>query len=86
MIIPLDDYPSGCWIYSDDLARLMDDGCPHTQDERQHTECVECGGTDLRMWVEDRQVYYSCPDCGSEDSDSFVDLYGCMSVPWGYLC
>jgi len=48
-------------------------------------ECPECGAMACRVWSEDYQVFYECSECEHEGSDSFADLYGCMSVPWGFL-
>lgn len=81
MIVPLDN----SWIYDDDLARLLDDGCPHVQDEEGRVECMECGGTHLSIHQEEHAVHYNCPDCGLDDWDSVVDLYGVMAAPYGHL-
>jgi hypothetical protein len=50
-------------------------------------ECGECGGMNCKatVSVEDYIVYYNCSDCGYNGHDYFEDLYGCMSVPWGFL-
>jgi predicted RNA-binding Zn-ribbon protein involved in translation (DUF1610 family) len=46
--------------------------------------CPECGEV-MDVW-DDEENYewaYSCPHCGYEDADSYEDLFGPMSVPWG---
>ncbi len=48
-------------------------------------ECGECGSQRCEYVVADYTVAYKCPDCGNDGSDAFEDLYGCMSVPWGFL-
>jgi hypothetical protein len=53
--------------------------------EEYTVECGECGGMNCKIKAEDYVVYYNCPDCGYEGHDYFEDLYGCMSVPWGFL-
>lgn len=77
------DIALGCWIYDDDLARLVDDGCPHTQDETGRAECQECCGTHMRMWCANYAVYSFCPDCLTDGVDYHEDCG--RSVPWGYL-
>ncbi len=85
MIVSLDPHQYGCWVHDDDLARLLDDGCPHTQAEQGRCECPECGGTHLSTFWDGYTCYYSCPDCGCSGSDDAVDIFGCMSAPWGFL-
>lgn len=34
---------------------------------------------------ENYEMTYECPDCGFDERDSYADIYGCMSVPWGFL-
>lgn len=85
-MIVLLDQQYGCWIYDDDLARLLDDGCPNDQSEEGRNECHECCGTHYSMTWEDYTCYYFCPDCGYEGHDDAVDIYGCMAAPYGYLC
>ena len=50
-------------------------------------QCPECGSTDY--FIEDRpkdyEVYSCCKTCGYEYYDCYSDLYGVMSVPWGFL-
>ncbi len=84
MLVALDDYRDGCWVHDDDLARLLDDGCPWTQEARR-TECGECGGTWLSLWREHWTERYECLDCGVWGEDDSIDVYGTMSVPYGYL-
>lgn len=51
------------------------------------TECGECGSERCEATDKPSEyvVEYHCPDCGWEGSDCYSDLYGCMSVPWGFL-
>jgi hypothetical protein len=51
----------------------------------QKMECLECGSMNCEVVNENYTIYYDCPDCGYEGYDFYEDLYGCMSVPWGYL-
>ena len=50
-------------------------------------ECPECGSDNFKTTNVPQQycVEYVCFDCGYEGSDYYEDLYGSMSVPWGYL-
>jgi transposase-like protein len=51
------------------------------------SECPECG-SDLCVVTNDpvaHMVEYDCFDCGYAGHDYYEDLYGCMSVPWGFL-
>lgn len=49
-------------------------------------ECPECG---KEMTVtDDRENYqwlYKCLHCGYEEMDDYIDLFGCMSVPYGFV-
>lgn len=49
--------------------------------------CPECAKQFLRY--EDRPDIYEvvciCGKCGYEDSVGYEDVYGPMSVPWGFL-
>ena len=49
--------------------------------------CPECGGEHFEITdIPERYVVeYNCPDCGFEGHDFYEDLYGCMSVPWGFM-
>jgi transcription elongation factor Elf1 len=49
--------------------------------------CPECGEKSLVCTNDpaNYQVLNSCSACGYEGKDYYEDLYGCMSVPWGYL-
>ena len=50
-------------------------------------DCLECGEI---CWVADNpkvyEVSYLCSDpwCDWEGGDDYWDLYGCMSVPYGF--
>lgn len=53
---------------------------------KTNQECGECGALTLTI-VDDKENYevrYSCSTCGYEEEDSYADLYGVMSVPWGF--
>lgn len=68
----------------DEKARDEDEANPKSDDL---SECGECGAmackvTDLPG---EYRVEYSCSACGHEGWDCYSDLYGCMSVPWGFL-
>jgi predicted RNA-binding Zn-ribbon protein involved in translation (DUF1610 family) len=56
-------------------------------DPAETSECPECGAMACRITDDSRNgtVEYDCSACGYEGWDSYLDLYGCMSVPWGYL-
>jgi ribosomal protein S27AE len=47
--------------------------------------CPECGSDHYKITDDpvNHIVSYDCPDCGYEGQDSYEDLYGSMSVPWG---
>lgn len=75
----------GCWVHDDDLARLLDDGCPHTQEEQGRSECPNCMGTYLATIKVDGLYKCSCPDCGEHDTYDLCDLYGCMGAGYGWL-
>ena len=49
--------------------------------------CPECGKENFEITdIPERYVVeYNCPDCGFEGHDFYEDLYGCMSVPWGFM-
>lgn len=49
-------------------------------------ECPQCGQS-LRIvdLPAEHLVRYECQNCGYEEHDGYEDLYGCMSVPWGFL-
>lgn len=47
-------------------------------------EC-DCGSMRCKYTREYYATRYECPDCGSEGIAYDEDVYGCMSVPWGYL-
>ncbi len=53
----------------------------------EKTECPECCGKrfEIKDNPENYSVEYYCPDCGFEGHDFYEDLYGCMSVPWGFM-
>jgi hypothetical protein len=50
-------------------------------------ECGDCGGQRCRYvrYPDTHSTEYDCPDCGEEGADYDEDLYGAMSVPWGFL-
>ncbi len=80
MLVAMDDYPGGCWVYDNELARLVDDGCPHVEEERRY-ECGECGGMWVSYWKEESVWMCECPDCGSVSEDEPFP----MEVAWGFL-
>lgn len=50
-------------------------------------ECPNCG-SEACVYTDKPQEYiieWDCPDCREEGHDGYEDLYGCMSVPWGFL-
>jgi predicted RNA-binding Zn-ribbon protein involved in translation (DUF1610 family) len=51
-----------------------------------YDDCPECG-VENKLRCEDRpedyEVVYTCETCGWTGDDSYLDLYGPMSVPWG---
>lgn len=55
------------------------------QDNQWTEECPVCGG---EMTVtDDKENYewlYDCPHCGYQESDDYIDLFGAMSVPYGF--
>ena len=48
-------------------------------------ECLECGGMNCEYVDENYAIHFNCLDCGYEGTEFYEDMYGCMSVPWGYL-
>lgn len=50
-------------------------------------QCPECGSFNFSVedLPEDYCVNEECFDCGYENSNGYEDMYGCMSVPWGFL-
>lgn len=48
-------------------------------------ECSECGNECLLISREAYATFFFCLDCGVEWCDGDEDVYGAMSVPWGFL-
>jgi DNA-directed RNA polymerase subunit M/transcription elongation factor TFIIS len=51
-----------------------------------NNQCGECGAMTLTEIdnPENYTVTSSCSNCGHEVEDSYADLYGAISVPWGF--
>jgi hypothetical protein len=47
-------------------------------------ECGECGSQNSLIIDENHTISYYCLDCKFKSKDYYEDLYGCMSVPWGF--
>lgn len=48
-------------------------------------ECPECGSPRC-VWTRVEYSYvWKCPKCRRTGTEYFEDLYGPMSVPWGFL-
>lgn len=56
-----------------------------TEPQPEEWRCPECDAPGI--WYEDLPadglVIAHCEGCGGWE-DSYIDLYGCMSVPWGF--
>lgn len=50
-------------------------------------ECAACGSIRCRYtrYPRDYCTEWDCPDCGASGTEYDEDLYGPMSVPWGFL-
>ena len=71
----------------EEAKKLLDKIDYQTKMDITWDDCPECGNGYYCV-IDDHkhyEVHYSCEICGFNDTDDYIDLYGCMSVPYGFV-